>query len=173
MRVSIWEAVTLGDPSWLTTHRHKCTSWCTAQKPQETAPSDWWNKSPLVTVPTTLLKIKATFCSLAVISKFEKPLSSCLIRKHLQKRFWAPHIMGIKCFCIRTVSRWNRSLSFPSRQKKKVLTTVNCLMSKTGLKAHMLFIKTNSWEQLRFTIWANLGRLKIEDTFPHTLISIL
>lgn len=64
------------------------------QKPQETAPSDWWNKSALVTVPSTLLKIKATFCSLAVISKFEKPLSSCLIRKHLRKKILSPTYYG-------------------------------------------------------------------------------
>lgn len=164
MRVSIWEAVTLGDPSWLATHRHKCTSWCTVQKPQETAPSDWWNKSPLVTVPTTLLKIKATFCSLAVISKFEKPLSSCLIRKHLQKDC-EPHILQESSAFVLEQYHGETEVYPFQVDKKKVLTTVNCSMSETGLKAHMLLIKTNSWEQLYFTIWANLGTLKIEDTW--------
>lgn len=56
---------------------------------------------------------------------------------------------------------------------------VNNLMSEKGLKAYMLLIKTNSREekahhvQLCFTMWANLGRLKVEDTFPHVLISVL
>lgn len=52
-------------------------------------------------------------------------------------------------------------------------------MSEKGLKAHMLLIKTNSWEgkayhvQLCLTMWANLGRLKVEDTFPCVLRSVL
>lgn len=33
------------------------------------------------------------------------------------------------------------------KKKKKVLTTVDCLMSEKGLKAHILLIKTNSWEE--------------------------
>lgn len=38
-------------------------------------------------------------------------------------------------------------LSKKTKKKKKVLTTVDCLMSEKGLKAHILLIKTNSWEE--------------------------
>lgn len=49
------------------------------------------------------------------ITKFLTSLENICVR-----RFWAPHVMEIKCFCIRRVSGWNRSLSFSSRQKKSL-----------------------------------------------------